>query len=199
MKYNIFDFNQEKVISLSKKTIDNGKDRIISLDVSDLLILKIMEKHINSYYFKKYFIENKIYTSIQYRTILDDLPILKIKKQALVDRINKMVYLNLLDIKIIKNKTGSFSTFRFGDKYKFIRIGYKELSEYKKQLKSKEWKNFRKKVFKIKGKKCEICGSTKQLNIHHPFYTKGKLAWQYNPSDMMVLCRYCHKEIHNIK
>ena len=75
----------------------------------------------------------------------------------------------------------------------------KKIFCYKKQLKSKEWKNFRKKVFKIKGKKCEICGSTKQLNIHHPFYTKGKLAWQYNPSDMMVLCHDCHKEIHNIK
>lgn len=72
-------------------------------------------------------------------------------------------------------------------------------NNYNRQLKSKEWKNFRKKVFKIKGKKCEICGSTKQLNIHHPFYTKGKLAWQYNPSDMMVLCRDCHKNIHNIK
>ena len=37
------------------------------------------------------------------------------------------------------------------------------------------------------------------LNIHHPFYTKGKLAWQYNPTDMMVLCHDCHKKIHNIE
>lgn len=69
---------------------------------------------------------------------------------------------------------------------------------YNRQLKSKEWKNFRKEVFKIKGKKCEICNSTNHLNIHHPFYTKGKLAWEYNPSDMMVLCLDCHKKIHNI-
>lgn len=69
---------------------------------------------------------------------------------------------------------------------------------YNNQLKSKEWKDFRKEVFKIKGKKCEICGSTNHLNIHHPFYTKGKLAWEYNPSDMMVLCHDCHKKIHNI-
>ena len=102
-------------------------------------------------------------------------------------------------------KKGYVIKTKFDGRKRFVRSNSKKYAldydklDYNSQLKSKEWKIFRKEVFKIKGKKCEICGSTKHLNIHHPFYTKGKLAWQYNPSDMMVLCRYCHKEIHNIK
>src|SRR5574344_589867 len=121
MKYNIFDFNQEKVISLSKKTIDNGKDRIISLDVSDLLILLVISDFVNRKNIIKYTINDKTYFSVQYKVILDDLPILNIKKQALTDRINKMVYLGVIEKEIIKNQTGSYSVFRMGEEYEKIK------------------------------------------------------------------------------
>src|SRR5574344_2375593 len=121
MKYNIFDFNQEKVISLSKKTIDNGKDRIISLDVSDLLILLVISDFVNRKNIIKYTINDKTYFSVQYKVILDDLPILNIKKQALTDRINKMVYLGVIEKEIIKNQTGSYAVFRMGEKYEKIK------------------------------------------------------------------------------
>src|SRR5574344_2115311 len=121
MKYNIFDFNQEKVISLSKKTIDNGKDRIISLDVSDLLILLVISDFVNRKNIIKYTINDKTYFSVQYKVILDDLPILNIKKQALTDKINKMVYLGVIEKEIIKNQTGSYSVFRMGEEYEKIK------------------------------------------------------------------------------
>ena len=121
MKYNIFDFNQEKVISLSKKIIDNGKDRIISLDVSDLLILLVISDFVNRKNIIKYTINDKTYFSVQYKVILDDLPILNIKKQALTDRINKMVYLGVIEKEIIKNQTGSYSVFRMGEEYEKIK------------------------------------------------------------------------------
>ena len=121
MKYNIFDFNQEKVISLSKKTIDNGKERTISLDVSDLLILLVISDFVNRKNIIKYTINDKTYFSVQYKVILDDLPILNIKKQALTDRINKMVYLGVIEKEIIKNQTGSYSVFRMGEEYEKIK------------------------------------------------------------------------------
>lgn len=110
-----------------------------------------------------------------------------LKNKKLIDIIN----INDIDYISITKKGNEW-----GDK---IYYNFLKFFNYNRQLKSKEWKNFRKEVFKTKGKKCEICGSTKHLNIHHPFYTKGKLAWEYNPSDMMVLCHKCHKKIHNIK
>ena len=135
--------------------------------------------------------EHAFYGSISYISSW-----LNISKNSVISILKK-----LCDIGYITKKEKYKNGIKFC-KYKsnYYEIIYnKKIFCYKKQLKSKEWKKFRKEVFKTKGKKCEMCGSTKHLNIHHPFYTKGKLAWQYNPTDMMVLCIDCHKNIHNIK
>lgn len=70
---------------------------------------------------------------------------------------------------------------------------------YSKQLKDKRWFAFREKVFKKKGRFCEICGSTENLQVHHKKYRYPLLAWEYKMKDVMVLCRRCHAEIHGIK
>lgn len=70
---------------------------------------------------------------------------------------------------------------------------------YYEQLKTKEWKDFRKLVFASKGKVCEMCGAKTNLQVHHPKYVFGRKAWEYPISEVVVLCRNCHEKVHNIK
>ena len=83
-----------------------------------------------------------------------------------------------------------------------------ELQAYKKRkrqkyyenlLKDKRWKEFRLEVLSERGNKCECCGGTDILQIHHTFYISGKMPWEYDIKDMRVLCKMCHQRIHNIQ
>lgn len=69
---------------------------------------------------------------------------------------------------------------------------------YNRLLEDKRWKEFRLKVLSERGNKCECCGGTDILQIHHTFYISGKMPWEYNIDDMRVLCRTCHQRTHNI-
>lgn len=67
---------------------------------------------------------------------------------------------------------------------------------YQKQLATKQWKDFRKLVLSQRGKKCEMCGSKENIQIHHTHYITGRKAWEYMPTDVLVLCKDCHGKIH---
>ena len=69
---------------------------------------------------------------------------------------------------------------------------------YNRLLEDKRWKEFRLKVLSERGNKCEFCGGTDVLQIHHTFYIRGKMPWEYDIKDMRVLCRTCHQKIHNL-
>lgn len=69
---------------------------------------------------------------------------------------------------------------------------------YNRLLEDKRWKEFRLKVLSERGNKCECCGGTDVLQIHHTFYIRGKMPWEYDIKDMRVLCKKCHQRIHNI-
>lgn len=71
--------------------------------------------------------------------------------------------------------------------------------QYAILLQRKEWKDFRKLVFKERGRKCEKCGKESNLQIHHTQYRKGWLPWEYPMSMIKVLCRGCHASVHHIK
>lgn len=70
---------------------------------------------------------------------------------------------------------------------------------YNRLLEDKRWKEFRLKVLSERGNKCECCGGTDILQIHHTFYISGKMPWEYDIKDMRVLCKKCHQRIHNIQ
>lgn len=57
-------------------------------------------------------------------------------------------------------------------------------SDYKTELSSYEWQRTREKVFAECGNKCEFCGRTFNLQLHHIDYTA-------NP-DYACLCKDCH-------
>lgn len=75
----------------------------------------------------------------------------------------------------------------------------KENIPYNEQLNDDRWKAFRKFVFAVRGKKCEICGGTHILQVHHPKYISGRMAWEYTCNEVQVVCKSCHEKIHNIK
>lgn len=126
MKYSILGFNQEEVLKC-KTTIDvNGKEKDVCIDVNDLLILQCVADFMNRQHIYKYVINDKMYFSIQYKSLLEDLPILNIGKQALRDRIDKLVLFNLLEKEAIRNEQGSFVVFRIGARYEQLVYNKKE-------------------------------------------------------------------------
>ena len=70
---------------------------------------------------------------------------------------------------------------------------------YSEQLEDIRWTMFRTFVFVVRGQKCEQCGSTHYLNLHHVKYIPGRKAWEYNCNEVQVLCRECHEKVHNIQ
>jgi hypothetical protein len=68
-------------------------------------------------------------------------------------------------------------------------------SEYHTYLKSDHWKNVKVRYFSSKRPKvCDICGSDKEINLHHKTYTR--LGHEYL-TDLIVLCRDCHEAVHS--
>lgn len=85
-----------------------------------------------------------------------------------------------------------------GDKDVEVILPKVEYDSYHAQLLDPRWKAFREFIFVVRGRKCEKCGATEYLQIHHMHYHKGCLAWEYTCKDMLVLCKDCHQELHNI-
>ena len=109
----------------------------------------------------------------------------KAKKKARKDILNGKIVIKKQEAKLIRQKSVSTPH-------------TKKFMPYDEQLKDKKWLAFRKSVFKVHGKKCELCGNTHHLQIHHPKYKYGHLAWEYKYNEVMVVCGDCHMKIHKI-
>lgn len=60
--------------------------------------------------------------------------------------------------------------------------------------KSEEWQILRKKALKRDGHKCQECGKTKMLHVHH-------IKYRYHSKelkDLVILCKYCHADKHPV-
>lgn len=129
MKYSILGFNQAKVISRevigTRPIYVNGektdKEVTLKMDVTDLLILLDIADFIHRNEIVKYVVDGKMYCSVNYESIVEDLPILDIKKQALRDRLDKLCLFGMLEKTVIKNGTGSWAAFRIGDQFEEIK------------------------------------------------------------------------------
>jgi 5-methylcytosine-specific restriction endonuclease McrA len=64
---------------------------------------------------------------------------------------------------------------------------------YERYLRSEHWREFRKLALEHYGNKCAVCGSTKNLNVHHLDYSSfGEEHFE----DVQVLCKSCHLDEH---
>jgi len=73
----------------------------------------------------------------------------------------------------------------------------KKYISYPEYLKSDHWKKLRRKKYaKVKNKRCCICGTDRNLQVHHLDYKKNWL--KVRTKDLRLLCDYCHETLHSL-
>lgn len=92
-----------------------------------------------------------------------------------------------LEINIEKKNSMYIATFK-PKQYKTPYIPYNEY------LQTEHWRTISKE-YKDKYGKCQLCGSTKGLNVHHNNYD---CLFHETDKDLIVLCSECHKKFHDI-
>lgn len=71
---------------------------------------------------------------------------------------------------------------------------------YAEQLKHPFWQRRRLERLSASGFACERCHDDETtLHVHHKRYVKGRLAWEYEGTDLTVLCEPCHLAAHDEK
>lgn len=66
---------------------------------------------------------------------------------------------------------------------------------YSDYLKSPYWKAIRRRILIRDGRRCQCCGSSEQLNVHHRCY--DNLGHEFE-DDLITWCRGCHAAHHQI-
>ena len=68
--------------------------------------------------------------------------------------------------------------------------------KYSEQLRDPRWRELREKIIERAGHKCENCDSEeKRYEVHHGYYIKGRMAWEYPEEVLYCLCEQCHWDI----
>lgn len=70
--------------------------------------------------------------------------------------------------------------------------------EYYKSLQDNKWKVKRQEILKRDNYKCTVCGSAKDLAVHHQYYYSNKFlkAWEYPNDCLITVCSECHEKYH---
>ena len=123
MKYTVEGFSQSEACKFKDKIEIKKGNKVklveIKIDCTDLVILRWIVDFYPSMI--KLNFDNKEYVWINYNTLLKEMPLLDIKKQALADRLQKLCHFKILERKTIK-QGGTFSYYSFGENYdKLIR------------------------------------------------------------------------------
>ncbi len=65
---------------------------------------------------------------------------------------------------------------------------------YAEQLKDPRWQKKRLEILERDGWECQRCTSTeKTLHVHHTYYERGKMAWDYDGEFLLTICEECHE------
>jgi 5-methylcytosine-specific restriction endonuclease McrA len=65
--------------------------------------------------------------------------------------------------------------------------------EHRAYLNSLAWRQTRREALNRAGGRCEDCGSTRKLHVHHLTYARHG---REKPRDLRVLCSRCHRRRH---
>lgn len=70
---------------------------------------------------------------------------------------------------------------------------------YAQQIKHPLWQKKRLEVLELHGWKCQECtAKEEELHVHHPFYRRGAMIWEYEKTELECLCHRCHKDRHDL-
>lgn len=73
-----------------------------------------------------------------------------------------------------------------------------EKLSYSEQLKHPKWQKRRLEVLSAANFQCKRCGASEDtLHVHHRHYVKGRMVWEYDDSELIALCEFCHHEEHD--
>lgn len=65
---------------------------------------------------------------------------------------------------------------------------------YSELLKDPRWQKKRLQIMKRDKFTCRACDrNEKTLHVHHTYYDKDLLPWEYKNTDLVTLCETCHK------
>ena len=68
---------------------------------------------------------------------------------------------------------------------------------YKRALESPEWQQLSNTIITRDHGKCQVCGATTELRVHHKYYIKGRTIWNYPSDALQTLCEACHTRYHD--
>jgi len=69
--------------------------------------------------------------------------------------------------------------------------------DFKEQYRHPKWQKKRLDILKRDKFTCRSCGDKEStLNVHHRYYDKNKLLWEYKNDDLFTMCNDCHKYWH---
>jgi len=74
--------------------------------------------------------------------------------------------------------------------------GRVKLSIWKKIFR-RLWDKAKRKAFKKYGRKCDVCGATKKLEVHHTFDKEHHKTKQFTVKWLRILCASCHRTSSN--
>lgn len=66
-------------------------------------------------------------------------------------------------------------------------------------LNSPEWKAIAKAKKEADGNKCQVCGSTENLEVHHKTYDPDPMKGLLSFKNLTTLCKDCHLSAHGYK
>ena len=73
---------------------------------------------------------------------------------------------------------------------------------YEQLLHTDEWNEKRQQILQQHDYHCDWCGTTRNLQVHHKYYSKCPdnrrvYPWVYKDDAFMVVCENCHKKYHS--
>ena len=114
MKFTIEGFSQEYAATLKKTVTVNGKEKLIKIDCTDLVILRWFVDFFPN--MRKMYVNGQEYALLVHKKLVDDLPILDISRKACIERMQKLVEFGILKYELVK-EGGTYSLYGFGENY----------------------------------------------------------------------------------
>ncbi|MCP3924502.1 MAG: HNH endonuclease [Desulfobacterales bacterium] len=73
----------------------------------------------------------------------------------------------------------------------------KRQKEHRAFINSPEWEEIRQRLFKSRGKQCEICGEKRGVQVHHINY--DRFGGEELDTDLIILCGNHHMKAHGLR
>lgn len=75
-----------------------------------------------------------------------------------------------------------------------------ERKPYWELLRDPRWQKKRLEIMERDDFTCHNCGDYEStLNVHHGYYAKGKMPWDYPSESLRTLCETCHKNAEELR